>query len=139
LEVNFASLKIVLEMNKVLRYKLCMMGIAIDGPTNYYCDNQSVWKNATMPQSTLNKKHNSQAYHKCQEYVAMETVRIAFEAGKGNLSDCLTKFLAAPALKRFVQCILFRRKDSNGMEMPKASKNLPVAAGTPVGKMTKIR
>jgi hypothetical protein len=105
---EFVSLKIALEMNKALSYKLRMMGIPVDGPTNCFCDNQSVWRNATVPQSTLNKKHNSVAYHKCREYVAMETVRIAFEAGKDNLSDCLTKFLAAPALKKCVQCILFR-------------------------------
>jgi hypothetical protein len=105
---EFVSLKIALEMNEGLRYKLRMMGIPVDGPTNCFCDNQSVWRNATVPQSTLSKKHNSVAYHKCREYVAMDTVRIAFEAGKDNLSDCLTKFLAAPALKKCVQCILFR-------------------------------
>jgi hypothetical protein len=105
---EFVALRIALEMNDALRYKLRMMGIPINGPSNCFCDNESVWKNSTMPQSTLSKKHNSVAYHKCRECVAKGAVRIAFEKGADNLSDCLTKFLAAPSFKSCIQCILFR-------------------------------
>jgi hypothetical protein len=76
---EFVALRIALEMNDALRYKLRMMGIPINGPSNCFCDNESVWKNSTMPQSTLSKKHNSVAYHKCRECVAKGAVRIAFE------------------------------------------------------------
>lgn len=95
-------------MNEALRYKLRMMGVPILGETNCFCDNQSVVTNSIVPQSTLAKKHNSVAYHKVRESVAMGAVRIAHEKGKFNLSDCLTKFLPAPNFRKCIQCILWR-------------------------------
>jgi hypothetical protein len=53
---EFVALKIATDMNEALRYKLQMMGIPIMGPTNCFCDNKSVVTNATIPQSTLQKK-----------------------------------------------------------------------------------
>jgi hypothetical protein len=103
---EFIALKIAVEMNDALRYKLRMMGVEIDGPTNCFCDNKSVVTNAVVPQSTLSKKHNFVAYHKVRESVASEAVRIAHEKGTNNLADMLTKFLPAPSFKKCVQCIL---------------------------------
>lgn len=105
---EFVALKIAIEMNEALRYKLRMMGIPILEPTNCFCDNKSVVTNATIPQSTLQKKHNMIAYHKVRESVASTAVRIAHEPGKFNLSDCLTKFQNPPDFKQCVQCILMR-------------------------------
>lgn len=104
---EFVALKIAIELNEGLRYKIHMMGVPLDGPTSGFCDNESVFKNASMPQSSLNKKHNSICYHRCREAVASSSIRIAFEKGIDNLSDCLTKFLAAPAFIKCVKCILF--------------------------------
>jgi len=84
-----------------------MFGIPIDGPTNTFCDNQSVVNNATRPKSTLQKKHNSFAYHKVQESVAAGALCIKHEPGTENLADRLTKFLAAPAHHRCAGCILW--------------------------------
>ena len=47
-----------------------MMGIPISGPTYIYGDNMSVIHNTTASESTLNKKHNSIAYHFIREGVA---------------------------------------------------------------------
>ena len=105
---EFVALRIAVEMNDALRYKIRMMGMPLTEPTNCFCDNESVYKNASIPQSCLSKKHNSIAYHKCREAVAMGAIRIAFERGVNNLSDCLTKFLPAPAFRNCIECILFR-------------------------------
>ena len=105
---EFVALKIAVEMNEALRYKLRMMGIAIDGPTNGFCDNKSVVTNATIPQSTLQKKHNMVAYHKVRESVATGAIQIAHERGDNNLSDALTKFLAAPAFRKCCECMMHR-------------------------------
>jgi hypothetical protein len=96
---EFVALKIAIEMNEALRYKLRMMGIPIEGETNCFCDNKSVVTNSTVPQSTLTKKHNSITYHKVREAVVSGAVRIAHEKGKSNLSDVLTKLLPAPDFK----------------------------------------
>jgi hypothetical protein len=105
---EFVALKIAVEMNEALRYKIRMMGIHIDGPTNAFCDNQSVVTNSSIPQSTLTKKHNAIAYHKVRESVAAEAIRIKLEKGADNLSDVLTKFLAKDAFSCCVSCILMR-------------------------------
>ena len=74
-----------------------MFGIAIDGPTNTFCDNNSVVQNVTRPESVLQKKHNSIAYHKMRESVASTAMRVLHEPGATNLADILTKWL--PPLK----------------------------------------
>ena len=62
---EFVALKIATELNKGIRYKLRMFGIPIDGPTNTFCDNNSVVQNVTRPESVLQKKYNSIASGKC--------------------------------------------------------------------------
>jgi hypothetical protein len=53
-----------------LRYTLRMMGIPIDGPAWAFGDNMSVIMSSTIPQSTLNKRHNALSYHRVRECVA---------------------------------------------------------------------
>jgi hypothetical protein len=84
------ALKIATEMNEALRYKLRMMGIPIEGLTNCICDNKSVVINATIPQSTLKKKHKMIAHHKARRPMASEA---AHEPGKCHLAVCLTTCL----------------------------------------------
>ena len=67
-----------------------MMGVQVDGPTNVFCDNESVVKNSTKPESTLKKKHSAIAYHRVREAQAAGIVRIAKEDGETNLADVLT-------------------------------------------------
>ena len=105
---EFVALKIAIEKNEALRYKLRMMGVPIEGPSNVFCDNKSVVTNTTIPQSMLQKKHNMVAYHKVRESVAMGAVRIAHEKGKSNLSDALTKFLPMPTFRKCCHCMMYR-------------------------------
>ena len=84
-----------------------MFGVPIDGPANVFCDNKSVITNATIPTSTLKKKHNSIAYHKVPEAVAAKILCIAKVHTSENLADLLTKPLAGPQLKHLIQKILW--------------------------------
>ena len=76
-----------------LRYKLRMFGINIDGPANVFCDNRGVVKNASVPESVLQKKHNAINYHVVREAVAAGIIRVGKENGETNLADLLTKVL----------------------------------------------
>ena len=105
---EFVAMKTAIEQVEGLRYKLRMMGIPIDGATDVFCDNESVFKNATHPESTLKKKHNAIAYHRTREAIAAGIVRVAWEDGRFNLADVLTKLLPGPRLRELVSCILFR-------------------------------
>ena len=56
---EFIAMKTKVEQVKSLRYKLCMFGVPLELPTNMFCDNEAVFKNASIPDSTLKKKHTS--------------------------------------------------------------------------------
>ena len=49
-----------------LCYKLCMLGVAMKGPTMMFGDNQSVVFNTMTPISTLKKNHNALAYNRAR-------------------------------------------------------------------------
>ena len=95
------------EMIEGLHYKVRMMGIEIKGSTSLLCDNKSVVKNATRPESCLKKKHVAIAYHRVREAQAASIVRIAHQPGEFNLADVLTKLLPGPWLKELIRCILW--------------------------------
>ena len=90
---EFCAMCTALEMIGGLRYKLRMLDIPIDGPTNVYCGNEAVYKNTSIPESVLKKKHHSIAYHRCREAVAAGTMMIAKQGTEMNLADLFTKTL----------------------------------------------
>lgn len=104
---EFIAIKIATELIQALRYKLRMMGVPIDGPTDVFCDNDAVVKNTTMPESSLKKKHQAIAFHRVREAAAAGMIRIAKEDTETNLADLLTKPLAGPRLKNLVSHILY--------------------------------
>ena len=80
-------------MTEALRYKLHMFGVPIDSPASVFCDNEAVYQNTAIPESTLRKKHHSIAYHRCREAVAAKTIRVAKQGTTKNLADLFTKIL----------------------------------------------
>jgi hypothetical protein len=104
---EFVALKIAVEMNIALRYKIRMMGVPIEEPTNTFADNSSVVTNVTIPESTLQKRHNAIAYHKCREECAAGAIRVAFEKGADNCSDGLTKILVGKDFHTFATRVLY--------------------------------
>jgi hypothetical protein len=104
---EFIALKCAVEMMEGLRYKLQMLGVPLEGLANVFCDNESVVKNSSMPESTLKKRHNAIAYHHCREAQGAGIICFAFEPGKTNITDLFTKLLPAPRLKELVQMVLW--------------------------------
>jgi hypothetical protein len=81
-----------------LRDKLRMFGVPINGPANVFCcDNRGVVKNASTPESVLQKKHNVINYHAVREAAAAGIIRVGKEDGQSNLADLLTKVLSGGA------------------------------------------
>ena len=92
---EFVALRIASEQIISLRYKLRMFGIPIEGPANVFCDNKSVFLNASVAESRLTKKHNSVCFHRVRECVA-SGILVPFKVDTNyNLSDILTKALNA--------------------------------------------
>ena len=106
---EFQAMKNAVELAESLRYKHRMFGVPIDNATNIFCDNEAVYKNTTMPESTLKKKHHSIAYHRCREAVAAGTVRVAKEGTLTNLSDLFTKLLPQPRREELLDKFTYSR------------------------------
>jgi hypothetical protein len=88
-----------------------MFGVPLEGPANVFGDNASVVTNATIPSSTLKKKHNSIAYHRVREAIATKTIRVGWVQTNKNLTDILTKPLPRPRLHALCEKILYLYKD----------------------------
>ena len=88
---EFVALRVATDLIQSLRYKLRMFGVPLNSPADVFVDNQSVTKNASIPESTLTKKHNSICYHRCREAQASGQQRVAWIQGSYNQADLLTK------------------------------------------------
>lgn len=104
---EFVAMKIATEMIQGMRYKLRMMGVSVEGPTNVFVDNESMVTNSTVPHSTLKKKHVSICYHRVREACAMKMIRITYVNTKSNLADCLMKALGGLDLRSLVGRFLY--------------------------------
>ena len=90
---EFVALRVATKLVEGPYYELRMFGVPINGATSVMCENQSVAKNATVPASTLSKKHNSICYHEVRESAASGWINIAWIKSSLNLADLFTKFL----------------------------------------------
>jgi hypothetical protein len=104
---EFVALRIAVEQLEALRYKLRMYGVPIDGPADVYCDNQSVVDSSSLPQRTLQKKHNAICFHKVREAAAMQVIRGAKIDGTENLADLFTKILATFTRKKYLGSLCY--------------------------------
>lgn len=98
---EFVAMRKAIELVKSLRYKLRMFGVPLVGPALIFGDNEAVVKNASIPESTLKKKHHSISYHMSREAVAAGIVHIIKVATGYNLADLFTKLLP-PDQRKFI-------------------------------------
>ena len=84
-----------------------MLGIAIDGKTRTFSDNKSVVLNASVPESTLKKKHNSIANHAVCWAAAAGELKVCHKKGTENMADLLTKNLDKVKHFALSRCILW--------------------------------
>ena len=103
---EYVALRIAVELIESIVYKLCMFGVSIEGAARVLCDNESVVKSSSYPESTLKKKHCSVAYHKVCEGVASGKVLMYYEKSESNLADLLTKPLTVVKRQPLIQALL---------------------------------
>jgi hypothetical protein len=97
---EFVAMKQYSEYLIGTRYKLRMMGIALNGPCFICGDKQSVLANTKESGSTLNKKSRSIAYHFIREGVANDEWRTSYVKIHESGADLLTKLLPAGEKRR---------------------------------------
>jgi hypothetical protein len=101
------ALCIATEIIEATRYKLRMLGVPIDGPCSTFCDNESVVKNSSIPESTLKWKRNTIAYHRVRDVVAAGILRIGCIHSSNNLADLITKPLLRAQIHALCKQILY--------------------------------
>ena len=74
-----------------MRYTLRYLGVPIKSKSYMFCDNRSVVTSATLPYSTLSKRHNILAFHRVRECIAAKIIDFPWIQSKYNLSDMLSK------------------------------------------------
>ena len=109
---ELAALKIAFDIAIEMRYKLRMIGIAVDGPTLMFGDNLSV-VNSGKPDATLKKKSHFCSWHYVREGVAAGIGKLIFKRSTENRSDALTKALAPHVMYNLTSPLLFNKGKSN--------------------------
>ena len=74
-----------------LRYTLRYFGVPIKSKSYVFGDNRSVVTSATLPHSTLSKRHNILAFHRFREAIAAKIIDFHWIQSEYNLSDMLSK------------------------------------------------
>jgi len=106
---EFMAARIATQQVIDLRLTLRYMGVALDGPTWMFGDNESVIKSSTIPASTLNKRHNALSYHTVRAAIASNIIKFMHVPGVENIADVLTKHVQRPVAKPLITPYLFRK------------------------------
>ena len=73
-----------------------MLGVPIDGSMYMFYYIEAVYKNTYIPESQLQKKHHSIAYHMIRESITSGATQISKEDTDTNLAELFTKVLPRP-------------------------------------------
>ena len=88
---EFVAAKTATEQIMDLRYTLRYLGVPIKSKSFMFGNNRSVVTSATLPHSTLRKRHNILAFHRVREAIAANIIDIHWIQSEYNLSDMLSK------------------------------------------------
>lgn len=103
---ELVAVKQAVDMIEGLIYKLRMFGIPTIGEARIFCDNQATVKSESNPDTQLQKKHNSIAFHRIREAVAGGWILLYHEDGQSNLADLLTKILSVERRRKLILGLL---------------------------------
>ena len=88
---EFVAAKTATEQITVLRYTLRYLGVHIKSKSYMFGNNRSVVTSATLPYSTLSKRHNILVFHRVREAIAANIIDFHWIQSEYNLSDMLSK------------------------------------------------
>ena len=86
--------RLAVEQVRDIRYKLRMLGVPVLDASVLIGYNQTIITSRSIPSSNLKKKHDSIAYHRIRETVAVGIVKLRYIKSALNLADALTKALS---------------------------------------------
>jgi len=101
-----------------LRLTLCYLGVAIDGPSFMFGDNESVVNTASVPHSKLHKRHNALSYHRTREAIAAGVTCFHHIVGTTNPADILSKHWGHLSIWEMLRPLLFWQGDPKATPTP---------------------
>ena len=95
---EFVAAKTATEQIMDIRQTLRYLGAPITTKSFLFGDNRSVVTSATLPHSTLTKRHNILAFHRVREAIAAKLMAFYWIQSDYNLSDMLSKHWDHPTV-----------------------------------------
>ena len=92
-----------------IRQTLRYLGAPITTKSFLFGDNRSVVTSATLPHSTLTKRHNILAFHRVREAIAAKLMAFYWIQSAYNLSDILSKHWDHPTVYPMILKLLITR------------------------------
>jgi hypothetical protein len=89
------------------------LGVPVHAKTFMFGDNESVVKNATLPHSTLNKRHVALSYHRVREAIAAKIVGFYHTRSETNPADLLSKHWSFVKAWPLLRAMLFWKGDTS--------------------------
>ena len=106
-ESEFVAAKTASEQIMDIRYTLRNLGVPIRSKSYMFGDNSSVGTSATLPHSTLSKRHNILAFHRVREAIAAKIIDFHCIKSEYKLSDMLSKHWEQNKVFLMIQKLLF--------------------------------
>ena len=111
---EFVAMRAARDMIVSLRHKLRSFGVPLKGPAHMFCDNQGVVNNASLPASTLSKRHNAINYHVVRESAAAGILKVSKVDGKHNRADVFTKVMGSQQRQNLLSRIIYSSMFAQG-------------------------
>ena len=106
---EFVAAKTATEQIMDIRQTLRYLGAPIGAKSFLFGDNRSVVTSATLPHSTLTKRHNILAFHRVREAIAAKLMAFYWIQSAYNLSDMLSKHWDDPTVYPMILKLLIAR------------------------------
>ena len=106
---EFVAAKTATEQIMDIRQTLRYLGAPITTKSFLFGDNRSVVTSATLPHSTLTKRHNILAFHRVREAIAANLMAFYWIQSAYNLSDMLSKHWDHPTVYPMILILLITR------------------------------
>ena len=107
--LEFVAAKTATEQIMDIRQTLRYLGAPIGAKSFLFGDNRSVVTSATLPLSTLTKRHNMLGFHGVREAIAAKLMAFYWIQSAYNLSDMLSKHWDHPTVYPMILKLLITR------------------------------
>jgi hypothetical protein len=109
---EFTAARIAVDQIIDLRSTLRYLGVPVNKKSYMFGDNQAVVTNSSIPHSSLNKRHNTLAYHRVREMIAAKILGYYWIDGKKNPADIVSKHWSYPQVWSLLKPLLFYSGDT---------------------------